>query len=53
VDYVEVAGESLRAFEFKLSPKVRAKAPARWVEAYPGAPWQKIDRENYMLFIAG
>ena len=53
VDYVEVEGESLRAFEFKLSPRARAKARARWVETYPAAPWRKIDRENYMPFIAG
>lgn len=53
VDYVEVEGENLRAFEFKLSAKARAKAPASWVEAYPGAGWQKIDRENYLQFIAG
>lgn len=53
VDYVEIEGENLRAFEFKVSAKARAKAPASWVEAYPGAGWQKIDRENYMSFIAG
>ena len=53
VDYVEVEAGGLRAFEFKLSPKARAKAPATWMEAYPGAPWQKIDRENYLPFIAG
>jgi predicted AAA+ superfamily ATPase len=53
VDYVEIEAESLRASEFKLSPKAHAKAPARWVEAYPEASWQKIDRENYLAFIAG
>jgi uncharacterized protein len=53
VDFVEIEGEKLRAFEFKVSAKARAKAPASWLEAYPGAGWQKIDRENYMSFIAG
>jgi hypothetical protein len=53
VDYVEIEGEKLRAFEFKVSAKGRAKAPASWVEAYPAAGWQKIDWENYMPFIAG
>jgi len=53
VDYVEIDGEQLRAFEFKVSPKARAKAPARWLEAYPDAPWQRVDRSNYMPFIAG
>lgn len=53
VDYVEIEAEDLRAFEFKVSAKARAKAPASWMGAYPGAGWQKIDRENYMEFIAG
>lgn len=52
VDYVELKGEKLQAFEFKLSPSARAKAPARWLEAYPDAPWRKIDRGNYIPFIA-
>jgi hypothetical protein len=51
VDYVEVDAESLRAYEFKLSPKARAKAPARWSEAYPEASWQRVDRSNYMSFV--
>ena len=53
VDYVEIEGPELRAYEFKLSPSARAKAPAKWLEAYPGAPWQKIDRSNYVPFVAG
>ncbi len=53
VDYVEIEGENLRAFEFKISPKAPAKAPGSWVEAYPGAGWRKIDRGNYIPFIAG
>jgi uncharacterized protein len=54
VDFVEVEGEALRGFEFKLSPKARVKAPGRrWLEAYPGATWQRIDRANYMGFVAG
>jgi len=48
---VEVASGRLRAFESKVSPKVRAKAPARWAEVYPDASWEKIDRGNYMEFI--
>lgn len=51
VDYVEIEGEDLRGFEFKTSPKARAKAPASWTEAYPGASWQLINRGNYMPFI--
>ena len=52
VDYVEVEGEDLRAFEFKLSPRARAKAPARWAETYPQAAWRRVDRGNYLDFIA-
>lgn len=36
----------------RLSKLSRAKAPARGLEAYPDAPRLKIDRENYMPFIA-
>lgn len=39
------------AFEFKVSPKARAKAPARWAETYPDASWEKIGRSNYIKFI--
>jgi len=54
VDYVEVEGEDLRAFEFKLSPRARAraKATARWAETYPQAAWRRVDRGNYLDFIA-
>jgi hypothetical protein len=53
VDYVEIEGGNLKAFEFKLSPMMRAKAPASWAEAYPEASWQKVDRANYSTFVAG
>lgn len=43
--------ENLRGYEFKLSLKTRAKAPASWLEAYPGASWQQIDRGNYLDFV--
>lgn len=53
VDFVEIEGENLRAFEFKLSPKARGSAPASWLQAYPEASWTKVDRENYLSFVAG
>jgi len=53
VDYVELAGVTIAAYEFKLSPTARAKVPATWRQAYPDASWQKIDRSNYLPFITG
>lgn len=51
VDYVEVEGPALRAFEFKLSTGSRARVPSRWAEDYPDAPWRLIDRGNFLSFI--
>ncbi len=53
VDYVEVEAQNLRAYEIKLSSKARAKAPAKWLETYPEAAWHRVDRGNYLEFVAG
>ena len=52
VDYLEVATGGLHGFEFKWSAQAKAKAPGRWLETYPEATWQRIDRASYMPFIA-
>lgn len=49
---MEVEGSKVQAFEFKLSPKARAAPPARWREAYPESPRQRVDRGNDPGFIA-
>lgn len=53
IDYVEEDQGGLCGYEIKLSPNAKAKAPKSWTEAYPGAGWAKIDRENYLDFVIG
>jgi uncharacterized protein len=52
IDYVEEGGGKLRAWEIKLSPSAKAKVPKSWAEAYPEAAWDRVDRANYLDFIA-
>lgn len=52
LDYVEERGGQLNGYEFKWAKKA-AKAPKTWLEAYPGAGFQSINRENYLEFLLG
>jgi len=52
LDYVEERGGQLNGYEFKWAKKA-AKAPKTWLEAYPGAGFQSIGRENYLEFLLG
>lgn len=52
LDYVEERGGQLNGFEFQWGKK-EAKAPKTWLEAYPGAGYQSINRENYLEFLLG
>lgn len=50
LDYVEESGGKLSGFEFKWSKK-NGKAPATWLQTYPEAGYQCINRENYLDFL--
>lgn len=50
IDYVEESGGALRGYGFKWKPK-KVKAPATWLEVYPEATFQNVNRENYLDFI--
>lgn len=50
IDWVEVENEQLRAYEFKWQAD-RVKPPKAFVEAYPEATFELINRENYSSFI--
>ncbi|MBN8821393.1 MULTISPECIES: ATP-binding protein [unclassified Spirosoma] len=50
LDYVEEANGQLSGFEFKFSRK-SVKAPASWIDTYPGANFQLINQENYLAFV--
>lgn len=52
LDYVEEGGGQLNGYEFKWGKK-EAKAPKTWLEAYPQASFQSVNRENYLEFLLG
>lgn len=51
LDYVEDANGQLSGFEFKYTQKV-LKAPATWLNTYPGATFTGINRANYLDFVS-
>jgi predicted AAA+ superfamily ATPase len=53
IDYVEEGECRLEAWEIKLSPKAKARVPTSWTVTYPGAAWARVDRSNYLAFVAG
>jgi len=50
LDYLEESGGQLVGYEFKWGTKT-AKAPQSWMETYPEASFQCINRENYLPFV--
>jgi len=50
MDYVEMGGGKLKAFEFKFG-KNKSKSKESWLNAYPEAKFELVDRENYLEFI--
>jgi len=50
IDLVEERGGKLFGYEMKWGT-TRAKAPKEWLEAYPNATWQLINRQNYLDLI--
>ncbi len=51
IDLVEEEAGSLRAYEFKWSPRKKAKVPGGWAKAYPKASFETINTDNYLEFI--
>jgi predicted AAA+ superfamily ATPase len=50
IDLVEEREGKLYGYEMKWGT-VRAKPPKEWLEAYPNATWQLINRQNYLELI--
>ena len=50
LDLVEETGGQLHGFEFKWGQKP-ASAPSAWVENYPNATFQCVNRDNFMGFV--
>lgn len=50
LDYVEERDGALGGFEFKFNKKL-ANPPKTWLETYPEATFQTVNRENYLDFL--
>lgn len=50
IDFVEERAGQLSGYEMKWG-SARAKPPKEWLEAYPNATWQLINRQNYLELI--
>lgn len=50
IDFVEEREGKLFGYEMKWGA-ARAKPPKEWIEAYPNATWQLINRQNYLELI--
>ena len=51
IDYIEESDGQITAFEFKWSPREKARLPQPFASAYPNAAYSVISRENYEGFI--
>lgn len=51
IDYVEEVDGHLAAYEFKWNPKRRARMPAPFATAYPGATFDVVTPENISGFL--
>ncbi len=50
LDYVEEHDGQIQGFEFKFNQKM-ARVPPSWLENYPEATFQSINRDNYLTFL--
>ncbi len=50
VDFVEERDGKLLGYEFKWSSKTK-RPPRLWLDSYPQATWEVVDRANYLDFI--
>lgn len=50
IDYLEVEGEAIRAFEIKWG-KLKRKPPHVFAAAYPKASFTSVNRDNYAAFL--
>jgi predicted AAA+ superfamily ATPase len=53
IDYLEEGDGKLYAYEFKWSPKKASKLPKSFEQAYPGAEFKVIHRDNAYEFLLG
>lgn len=51
IDWIEDRGGKLHAYEFKWSPKKKAKLPNIFKETYPNTEFEIINKENFLDWI--
>lgn len=50
IDFVEERGGTLSGFEMKWG-RTAGKPLKKWLETYPNATWQIVNRQNYLEFV--
>jgi predicted AAA+ superfamily ATPase len=50
IDFIEISGDEISAFEFKWGEK-KPKKPAAFAQNYPQASFEIVNRNNYLDFI--
>ena len=51
IDLIEINNSEIKAYELKWNPKIKRKIPKSFVNAYPNAKFELINRENYIQFL--
>lgn len=52
IDHVEEREGALFGYEFSWGERTKKKPPRAWLETYPNATYEVINRDNYLDFIA-
>lgn len=51
IDWVEERDGKLYGYEIKWNPKRKAKSPVGWIETYPNATFEVVNKDNFLPFI--
>ena len=51
VDYIEICGSKIKAFEFKWNPKKKSRVTKAFTNRYPDAEVETITPENFGVFL--
>ena len=51
VDWVEERDGKLFGYEIKWNPKKKPKSPVGWLETYPNATFEVVNKNNFLPFV--
>lgn len=51
IDFVEEFDGAIKTYEFKWNAKKKTKKPLKFLEAYPGSEFTRIDKDNFESFL--